>query len=81
MSDTEDYSVDSVDGRRTDEGSVRASVGMASASEQHRNVILDDFSSLEEVRDAIMKQGLDTCSLIFGMLKFTLYILYIFIYE
>lgn len=33
----------------------------------HDNVIPDNFNTLEEVRDAIRKQGLDTCNLIFGL--------------
>jgi hypothetical protein len=35
--------------------------------DNHDNVILDEFDTLEEVREAIRKQGLETCNLIFGM--------------
>lgn len=33
----------------------------------HGKVIGDEFNTMEEVREAIRKQGLDTCSLIFGL--------------
>jgi hypothetical protein len=34
--------------------------------DNHNDVILDEFNTLEEVREAIRKQGLETCNLIFG---------------
>lgn len=39
----------------------------ADPDHKHEHVILDHFTSLEEVREAIRKQGLDTCNLIFGI--------------
>lgn len=64
MSDTES-SYMSVDGRRAID-SVKF-VETADGEDTHDNVILDNFNTLEEVRDAIRKQGLDTCNLIFGL--------------
>ena len=55
----------SVDGRRSMDS---AHVFKAhDPADNHENVIMDEFNSLEEVREAIRKQGLETCNLIFGM--------------
>lgn len=71
---------DSVSGRRL-EGS---SIHFGPEEEDHSNVILDEFSSLEEVREAIKRHGLETCNLIFGKLvavkDFFKQVLFIFTY-
>ena len=33
---------------------------------RHRNAILDRFTTLDEVTDAVRKAGLEACGLIFG---------------
>lgn len=55
---------DSVSGRRLDDSSIHFDPEEA----DHSNVILDEFSNLEEVREAIKRHGLETCNLIFGKL-------------
>ena len=42
------------------------------SEEEHDNVIRDEFHTLEEVQEAIRKQGLETCNLIFGKYIFKL---------
>lgn len=59
-----DYGDMCVDGRRNDGSTIH--VSSVNVEETHENVILDNFKSLDEVREAIRKQGLDTCNLIFG---------------
>lgn len=59
-----DYGDMYVAGRRNQGTTVHVSAVNVEAT--HANVILDNFKSLDEVREAIRKQGLDTCNLIFG---------------
>ncbi|KAL4239578.1 negative regulation of response to water deprivation [Mactra antiquata] len=66
MSDSGDYVCDCVSGKKL-EGCAVVSSDMAKSEKKHVNVILDNFSSLEEVREAIVRQGLETCNLIFGI--------------
>ncbi|KAL4239576.1 hypothetical protein ACF0H5_000387 [Mactra antiquata] len=66
MSDFEQFGCDSVGGRIHDDADEHSSETVT-PEETHNDVIGDNFSSLEDVRENLMKQGLETCSLIFGI--------------
>jgi hypothetical protein len=54
---------DSVSGKRIDGDVVHFG---SESEEENDNIIRDEFHTLDEVQEAIRKQGLETCNLIFG---------------